>query len=182
MSEALLTDELLLRLASDFEFKREVCGEHPISGNGVRIDLLAKGKAHLVELGFTDEWFGIECKWADRLSGTTSKTTRMVWQSITYAQSLFTVDGTLVRPKFVAVYTPDNLHSLIEVHLKHLSPWGSMATLVACISIVMAAGASSSQTITPVPVRGPYTLMIHNFPSEGLVVCSMAPRMLSLNG
>lgn len=124
MSEALLTNDLILRLANDFEFRREVRGEHPISGDGVRIDLLAKGKAHLIESGFTDEWFGIECKWADRIGGTTSKTTRMVWQSITYAQSLFTVDGALIRPIFVAVYTPDNLHSLIEDHLKHLLALG----------------------------------------------------------
>lgn len=124
MSEAVLTDELLLRLANDFEFRREVRGEHPISGDRVRIDLLAKGKVHLIKSGFTDEWFGIECKWADRIGGTTSKTTRMVWQSITYAQSLFTVDGASIRPKFVAVYTPDNLHSLIEEHLKHLLALG----------------------------------------------------------
>jgi hypothetical protein len=38
----------------------------------------------------------------------------MVWQSITYAQSMFTIDGVPIRPAFVAVYTPDNLHSLIE--------------------------------------------------------------------
>lgn len=124
MSEALLTDDLLLRLANDFEFRREVCGEHPISGDRVRIDLMVKGKPHLIESGFTDEWFGIECKWADRIGGTTSKTTRMVWQSITYAQSQFKVDGVSVRPKFVAVYTPDNLDQLIERHLKHLLALG----------------------------------------------------------
>lgn len=114
MSESLLTAELIRRLTPDFELRREVRGTHHLNGDGVRIDLLARGKPHLVESGFTDQWFGIQCKWADRIGGTTSKTTRMVWQSITYAQSMFTIDGVPIRPAFVAVYTPDNLHSLIE--------------------------------------------------------------------
>lgn len=120
MSESLLTADLLPRLAADFEILREVRGVHPIEGDGVRIDLMARGKSHLVLSGFTDQWFGIECKWADRIGGTTSKTTRMVWQSITYAQSTFSIQGVSIRPAFVAVYTPDNLYSLIEQHLKHL--------------------------------------------------------------
>lgn len=120
MSESLLVADLTARLCSDFEVKREVLGVHPVDGHGVRIDLLMRAKAHVVESGFTDQWFGVECKWADQIGGTTSKTTRMVWQSITYAQSTFESDGSSVRPAFVAVYTPDGLHSLIEEHLKHL--------------------------------------------------------------
>lgn len=124
MSESRLTADLIRRLAPDFEILREIRGVHPIDGEGVRIDLMARGRSHLVERGFTNQWFGIECKWADRIGGTTSKTTRMVWQSITYAQSRFGVNGTPVRPAFVAVYTPEDLHSLIERHLKHLLALG----------------------------------------------------------
>lgn len=120
MSESKLTEELLRRLANEFEFRREVRGTHALSNDGVRIDLLAKARPHLISQGFTDEWFGIECKWADRIDGTTSKTTRMVWQCITYAQSHFEVDGERVLPKFVLAYTPDNLHTSIESHLKKL--------------------------------------------------------------
>lgn len=93
MSESLLIDDLIRRLTPDFELRREVRGIHQLEGKGVRIDLMARGKPHLVEWGFTDQWFEIECKWADRIGGTTSKTTRMVWQSITYAQSMSTIDG-----------------------------------------------------------------------------------------
>lgn len=124
MSEAILTADLITRLAKDFEMRAEVRGIHPIEGLAVRIDLMAKAKPHLVDAGFTDEWFGIECKWAAQIGGTTSKMTRMVWQSITYAQSTFTLDSTEVRPIFVAVYTPDNLHSSIEGHLSHLLALG----------------------------------------------------------
>ena len=124
MSESLLTADLMHRLASDFELRREVRGVHPLDGDGVRIDLMARAKPHLIACGFTDQWFGIECKWADRIGGTTSKTTRMVWQSITYAQSTFTIDGASIRSAFVAVYTPDSLHSLIEQHLNYLLALG----------------------------------------------------------
>lgn len=118
MSELLLTDDLVRRLAPDFEVLREVCGVHFLEGDSVRIDLMVRGKPHLVQAGFTDQWFGIECKWADCIGGTTSKTTRMIWQSITYAQSSFSIAGISVRPAFVVVYTPDNLHSSIEQHQK----------------------------------------------------------------
>lgn len=124
MSESLLTSDLKGRLAPDFEILSEVRGVHPIDGDGVRIDVMARAKAHLIESGFTDQWFGIECKWADRIGGTTSKTTRMMWQCITYAQSTFSINGISVRPAFVAVYTPDNLHALIEQHLKQLLALG----------------------------------------------------------
>jgi hypothetical protein len=124
MAESHLIADLLKRLAPDFELIPEVRGIHPLEGVGVRIDLLAKAKSHLIEAGFTEQWFGIECKWADRVGGTTSKTTRMVWQSITYAQSIFAVGGQQVRPAFIAVHTPDNLPSSIEEHLKHVLALG----------------------------------------------------------
>jgi hypothetical protein len=115
---------LIEKLAEDFFVKREVRGTHPISNLGVRIDLMAKAKPHLVDAGFTDRWFGIECKWADQIGGTTSKTTRLVWQSITYAQSQFAIEGENFTPEFVAVYTPDNLPALIENHLGTLLQLG----------------------------------------------------------
>lgn len=124
MSEATLTADLINRLSEDFEIRSEVPGIHQIDGVPVRIDLMAKAKPHLVGVGFTGEWFGIECKWVAQIEGATSKMTRMVWQSITYAQSTFTLDGSKVRPIFVAVYTPDNLDSSIEKHLNGLLALG----------------------------------------------------------
>ncbi|MNP66182.1 hypothetical protein D3C76_1618580 [compost metagenome] len=48
----------------------------------------------------------------------------MAWQSITYAQSTFLVNGEYLAPSFVAVYTPDNLDKIIESHLKTLLSLG----------------------------------------------------------
>ncbi len=124
MSEKSLKQNLIAKISSDFEIKEEVTGYHPIYKQQVRIDLLAKAKPHLVARGFTDAWFGVECKWAEGIRGQTSKTTRMVWQSITYAQSTFILDGEEIIPRFVAVYTPDNLDSSIRRHLDHLLALG----------------------------------------------------------
>lgn len=120
MSEAALIDQLIKNIGHDFEVLREVPGYHPIYKKNVRIDLMLKARPHLQEAGFTNEWFGVECKWSDTVHGATSKVTRMAWQSITYAQSTFLVKGDHLAPSFVAVYTPDNLDRIIESHLETL--------------------------------------------------------------
>ena len=113
MSENELKKHLIEKICKDFEVLEEVSGYHPIYNQGVRIDLLARAKPHLIAKGFTDSWFGIECKWAEGILGQTSKITRMVWQTITYAQSTFIVNAEEITPRFVVVYTPDNLPSSI---------------------------------------------------------------------
>ena len=110
-----------MKLENDFILLEEVPGHHPIYKKLVRIDFLAKAKPHLSEAGFTDEWFGIESKWASGVIGQTSKVTKMFWQSITYAQSTFVAEGNNIMPKFVAAFVPDNLEPLIEKHFKSLS-------------------------------------------------------------
>lgn len=124
MSEAALIDRLIKNIEHDFEILREVPGYHPIYKKNVRIDLMLKAKPHLQEAGFTNEWFGVECKWSDTVHGATSKFTRMAWQSITYAQSTFSVGGENLVPSFVAVYTPDNLDRTVDNHLEKLLSLG----------------------------------------------------------
>ena len=120
MTEDSLKQRLIRNLARDFEVLEEVWGYHEIYEMRLRIDLFLKAKPHLVREGFTPEWFGVECKWVEGVLGQTSKTTRMVWQSITYAQSCFEIHGEIVRPRFVAVFTPDRLQPTIEKHLSTL--------------------------------------------------------------
>lgn len=124
MNEEILTNGLISGIERDFEIIREVDGIHPIEGAEVRIDLMARARPHLIQSGFTNEWFGIECKWVAEVLGQTSKVTRLVWQSITYAQSSFLVNGEPVRPAFVAVYTPKNLDQSIERQLNELLSLG----------------------------------------------------------
>ncbi len=120
MNEEFIKNELISNLSNDFEFLEEVFGYHPIYKARLRIDILLRAKPHLIAKGFTDEWFGVECKWIDGIDGQTSKTTRLVWQSITYAQSTFVVNGNNITPRFVAVFTPDNLSPSIDRHLSTL--------------------------------------------------------------
>ncbi|WP_223543831.1 hypothetical protein [Pseudomonas sp. BF-B-28] len=124
MSESALIDQLIENIGHDFEILREVTGYHPIYKQNVRIDLMLKARPHLQDVGFTNEWFGVECKWSGTVHGATSLVTRMAWQSITYAQSTFLVNGEHIAPSFVAVYTPDNLDRIIETHLKTLLSLG----------------------------------------------------------
>ncbi|MEH6509568.1 hypothetical protein [Halopseudomonas aestusnigri] len=120
MAERSLKDRILNNLSEDFEVLEEVLGYHPIYESRLRIDILLRAKPHLVAEGFTGEWFGVECKWVEGAAGQTSKISRLVWQSITYAQSTFEVLGESVRPRFVAVFTPDRLEQSIDRHLATL--------------------------------------------------------------
>ncbi|AZZ90701.1 hypothetical protein EUZ85_08235 [Hahella sp. KA22] len=124
MDEEALTKDLISRISNDFEILREVDGFHQFYEQSVRIDLVLKAKPHLIEQGFTNEWFGIECKWVTGVLKQTSKTTRLVWQSITYAQSLFNINGSWEKLRFVAVYTPPHLESSIEANLTRLLELG----------------------------------------------------------
>lgn len=121
MSEWTLKKRLQESLENDFMILSEVEGLHPINNHKVRVDFMLKARNHLVEKGFTDEWFGVECKWASGVIGQTSKITRMFWQSITYAQSIYCIEGNSITPKFVAVFVPDQLEMSIERHFKTLS-------------------------------------------------------------
>lgn len=124
MSESALIEHLISNIVNDFEIIREVPGHHPIYQQNVRIDLMLRARPHLQEAGFTGEWFGVECKWSGTIHGATSKVTRLAWQSITYAQSTFVVNGEPLIPSFVAVYTPDDLDRSIERHLEILLSLG----------------------------------------------------------
>jgi len=121
MTEETLKRKIRTHLEKDFVVLEEVEGRHAGYGQVVRIDFMLKAKSHLIAQGFTDEWFGIECKWASGVIGQTSKITRMFWQSITYAQSSYVIAGNPITPVFVAVFVPDSLEPSIENHFKSLS-------------------------------------------------------------
>lgn len=123
MSEEALKIEAIRRLSGHFHIHEEVSGRHAFYNKSVRLDLMLRAKEPLVQKGFTPEWFGVECKWASGVNGQTAKTTKAIWQSITYAQSLFQVDGVHIVPRFVAVLTP-NLEPLIEKHISTLFQLG----------------------------------------------------------
>jgi hypothetical protein len=100
-------------LSPEFHVREEIRGRHALYDQNVRIDFMLKAREPLIQSGFTSNWFGVECKWITGINGQTAKTTKLIWQSITYAQSQFQVDGASVTPRFVALLTPD-MHASIE--------------------------------------------------------------------
>jgi hypothetical protein len=132
MNEETLKNKLESKLSKDFFIEKEVSGSHPIYNIPVRIDYLLKAKPHLIESGFTTEWFGVECKWTGGIEGQTSKVSRLFWQSITYAQSQFKNKEEVITPKFVAVLVSENLHPIIQSHFKaqsQLALYGNVGEL-----------------------------------------------------
>lgn len=127
MSETMLKQDIIRLLKDDFDIVEEVAGHHPIYDLGVRIDFMLRAKAHLVQAGFTSDWFGIECKWVEGLNGQTAKVTKLFWQSITYAQSVFRINNEKVTPRFIAIFRPDRLEPQIDNHFKSLSQLGLYA-------------------------------------------------------
>ena len=101
MTEPELVKETIERLTPDFQLWPEVTGKHLAYGDEVRIDLIAKPKRPLIEEGFPDEYFGIECKLIGSHPGRAAKA---VYQSMTYGLSEFEKDGTdFGVPRFVLV-------------------------------------------------------------------------------
>lgn len=62
LDENQLKDLLILKLSSDFDIRPNVDGIHIVETKPVKIDFLLKAKSHLVEKGFTSDWFGVEVK------------------------------------------------------------------------------------------------------------------------
>jgi hypothetical protein len=85
---------------NDFRVLADVVGQELVHQKKVRIDFMLYPNPHLVEAGFDPVWFGVEVKHFG-ISGETGKMSRFLWQCVTYAQSVFQVDHTAVRPAFV---------------------------------------------------------------------------------
>jgi hypothetical protein len=105
LDEVQLKDLLVDRLSEDFEIKPEVTGLNIVERKAVIIDFLLKAKPHVVQSGFTPEWFGVEVKNIYHQGRPKSgKINELFWQALSYAQSVF--DGS--RPPFVLVFVNDD--------------------------------------------------------------------------
>lgn len=92
-SETELATWLKMHLASDFHLHQEVRGRHLAEDLGVRIDFVAYPRQHLIDAGFEPGPFGIEVKFINPMSGFSRKASRAFWQTVTYTDSEFYVDG-----------------------------------------------------------------------------------------
>ncbi|EAQ65835.1 hypothetical protein MED121_01450 [Marinomonas sp. MED121] len=89
----------------DFYIYEEVSGIHLAEGVNVRIDFVLYPRPHLIEEGFIDEPFGIEVKYFKQESGFTHKTSRGIWQAISYNDCLFNLNGHEFKIKFCLLFS-----------------------------------------------------------------------------
>jgi hypothetical protein len=88
-------------LLRNFVVKEEVEGTFLVDRTSVRIDFLLYPKEELIEKGFDQEWIGLEVK-SPNTNEPQKKGLQVVWQAITYSQSIF---GN-IRPMFIAIHPP----------------------------------------------------------------------------
>lgn len=104
-SEIELKQWLEKQLSRDFHFIKEVDGTHLAEDKGVRIDYLFKAKPYLIKQGFTPNVFGVEVKYIPQDKGFTRKLSRAFWQTISYNDCQFEVDGKICKPQFCLLFS-----------------------------------------------------------------------------
>ena len=91
-------------LEKDFVIFPESVGQH-LSGTTVVIDFLLFPRPHLIAHGFANGFVGLEVKHITQENGFSRKSSRALWQTISYTDSEFFVDGKLVPLAFAALFS-----------------------------------------------------------------------------
>lgn len=89
----------------DFHIYEEVWGVHLAENVNVRIDFVFYPKPHLIEAGFVEEPFGVEAKYFKQEDGFTRKTSRGIWQTISYNDCQFEIGARKFRLKFCLLFS-----------------------------------------------------------------------------
>lgn len=105
LSETELKQWLVEHLAEDFCLYPEVTGKHAAEGVRVQIDYIAFPKPHLIAAGFVQAHFGVEVKYLNQQDGFSHKASRGIWQTVSYTDSVFELDGQSVRLKFALLFS-----------------------------------------------------------------------------
>lgn len=100
-------------LAIDFDMLEEVEGINIPEQCKVRMDYLLHPKPHLIKNGFDDVWFGVEVKSLKNQHDNWDfpKYKKLLWQCVTYRQSLFHASKQNIRPSFVLYYVGNDEYS-----------------------------------------------------------------------
>lgn len=104
-SEKELKSWLLENLQEDFHIYSEVSGIHLAENVTARIDYIFYPKLHLVAKGFATEPFGVEVKYFKQEDGFTHKTSRGIWQTISYNDCQFDINGKKFKTKFCLLFS-----------------------------------------------------------------------------
>lgn len=105
MSEKELKQWFKQHIEEDFDIYEEVSGVHLAENVNVRIDFVLYPKLHLIKEGFVEEPFGIEVKYFKQEGGFTHKTSRGIWQTISYNDCQFTLNGRQFKTKFCLLFS-----------------------------------------------------------------------------
>ncbi|WP_417552065.1 hypothetical protein [Marinomonas fungiae] len=103
--EVELKQWLIENLKPDFHIYQEVAGVHEAEGIDVRIDFVLYPRDHLIEEGFAEQPFGIEVKYFNQDKGFTHKTSRGIWQAISYNDCLFKIREKEFKIKFCLIFS-----------------------------------------------------------------------------
>lgn len=93
------------KLTRDFYIYPEVCGVHLSENVNVRIDYILLPKEHLINEGFQNSYFGVEVKYFNQENGFTHKTSRGLWQTISYNDSLFFLKNKEIKLKYSLIFS-----------------------------------------------------------------------------
>jgi hypothetical protein len=106
-NEDCLKNKIKEMLDDDFILRDSVKGINPVENKKVIIDYMLYPKIHLIENGFDPHWVGVEIKYIKDFSESDrGKKSQLLWQAITYSQSIFDIDSENkgIRPHFVVAY------------------------------------------------------------------------------
>ena len=86
-----------------FDIREEVPGIHRLENVRVKADLLCYPNEALIARGFPSGWFVIETKRLDFAAHESKRFYEAFWQSVSYQQSEFIIDGKTIQPVFTAL-------------------------------------------------------------------------------
>ncbi|PSU33413.1 hypothetical protein [Photobacterium lutimaris] len=91
-------------MSCDFHIRSEVCGY--LNDQKVKIDFMLYPKEHLIDSGFVPEPFGVEVKYLPVNTRFTKKSSRALWQTVSYNHAKFTAkNGETYSPKFCVLFS-----------------------------------------------------------------------------
>lgn len=102
-------------LSRDFYIYPEVNGFHISERINVRIDFILIPKEHLIANGFDPSPFGVEVKYLKQEDGFTRKSSRALWQTISYMDSVFIINQQQIRLKFSLLFSNLSFHDEVEL-------------------------------------------------------------------
>lgn len=93
------------KLSTDFYIYPEVNGTHVSENAHVRIDYILFPKDKLIKEGFKPAHFGVEIKYFNQENEFTHKTSRGLWQTISYNDSIFHLNNNKIKLQYSLIFS-----------------------------------------------------------------------------